>query len=324
MKLLLKISLLLLVATIFASYRHQMEVAREGNHNDTVPQNSIYHWKTVFDVDSAENSFLKKHGIDRIYLRMFDVATEQNLISGDKEVVPIATTRFDSPVPSGIEIVPVTYITLDALKGMSGRESEFAALIVERLLVMASYNKCGEIKEVQFDCDWTRNTKESYSKLCRAAKDSLHSKGIELSITVRLHQLDETPPPADRGVLMIYNTGALKDPCTNNSILHIDDVEPYMKPRKYAIPLDYAYPNFSWGVKFNRGKFSSIVSYDDHNISGNEYIRYERASTYMILLTKKLIEENFGKPERGNILYHLDYSQLKNYTDDEISEIFSF
>lgn len=311
------------LAIIFclAGCGNERNSAPDSHSEEPIKHNSIYYWKTVFEIDSTEQAFIQKHNIDRIYLRMFDVATEPDFLNGTSQIVPIATTRFESRIPNDVEIVPVTYITLDALRAMAGREPEFASLIVERLLVMSSYNECGEIKEIQLDCDWTSTTKKSYDKLCKAVKDSLSAKDVELSITVRLHQLQETPPPADKGVLMLYNTGALKNPETYNSILHIDNVKPYVKQKQYAIPLDYAYPVFGWGVKFEKNRFVSIVSYDDKNISNDENIRYERPKPEEILEVKTLVEQNLGKPASGNILYHLDDSQLKNYTDHEISQI---
>ena len=321
MKLLFKISMAVVTATLLVGC---WDRTRPGNDEVPTPQNSIYHWKTVFDIDSAEMSFLRKHEIGRIYLRMFDVALEYDFLNKTPDIVPIATTRFASPIPDGIEIVPVTYITLDALRAMEGRESEMASVITERLLAMSRHNRCGCIKEIQFDCDWTAGTKKTYINLCKTAKDSLNSMGIELSLTVRAHQLKETPPPADRGVLMLYNTGALKNPKTSNSILNYCDIEPYFHPWKYPIPLDYAYPAFGWGVKFADNMFVSIVPYECDSVSNNEHIRYERPSADEVLSVKELAEKNLGKPSRGNILYHLDYSQIKYYTDDEISEILSF
>ena len=321
MKHIVKVLFPLIVVSVFIGCGNGGNSTVTNNVIDSIKRNSVYYWRTVFDIDSTELSFLQKHDIGRIYLRMFDVATEPDFLNGTSQVVPIATTQFVSPIPRNVEIVPVTYITLDALRAMVGRESEFASLIVERLLAMSSYNECGDINEIQLDCDWTSTTKDSYSKLCKVVRDSLSTKGMELSITVRLHQLQETPPPANKGVLMLYNTGALKSSETYNSILHIDDVEPYIKRKKYEIPLDYAFPVFGWGVKFENNKFVSIVSYESKDISNNENIRYERPTPTEILEVKQLVEENLGKPSSGNILYHLDYSQLKNYTDDEISQI---
>lgn len=285
--------------------------------------NSIYYWRTMFDIDSTEMSFLHKHNIKRLYLRMFDVAIEYNHETGKPDVVPIATTKFISPIPEGIEIVPVTYITTDALRAMEGKEQEFASLITERLLAMCSYNECGTIRELQLDCDWTKTTKESYNKLCVAVHEILQNDDIGLSATIRLHQLCETPPPVDRGVLMLYNTGALKNRDTRNSILDIDDVRPYIKKKKYPLNLDFAYPAFGWGVKFEGDEFVAIVSMDS-TLHGNENIRYERASPAEIMAVKALVEEKMGKPSRGNILYHLDNVQLNKYSEDEISTILSY
>jgi hypothetical protein len=321
MKYLSKFLFTLLAITALAGCVGEKGVSANYEVPEESQRNSMYYWKTVFELDSAELSFLQKHSIKRLYLRMFDVATEPDVLNGGVEIVPIATTKFVSSVPDGVEIVPVAYITIDALRAMAGMETKFASLIVERLLAMASYNKCGKINELQLDCDWTSNTKDIYSGLCETVKDSLDSKGIELSITVRLHQMQETPPPADRGVLMLYNTGALKSPNTCNSILHCDDVKPYLEQMKYEIPLDYAYPVFGWGVKFVNNRFSSIVSDGHGELSDNESVRYERAAPDEILEVKDLVEQNFGKPASGNILYHLDDKQLKNYTDDEISQI---
>ena len=291
---------------------------------DFVKQNSMYYWKTTFDLDSTERAFLEEHNIKRLYVRMFDVALEPDYLNGSPEIVPIATTKFVSEIPAGVEIVPVAYITIDALRAMHGQESEYATLIVERLLAMASFNKCGDIREIQLDSDWTESTRNSYHSLCEIVKSELSAHNIMLSLTIRLHQMRETPPPADRGVLMLYNTGALKDPNTHNSILSIEDVKPYLSEIEYPLPLDYAYPVYGWGVKFSDNKFVSIVTTEDVQIKENEHIRYERPQVSEIVEVKELVEKSFGKPVSGNILYHLDSKQLKNYTSDEIDKILTY
>jgi hypothetical protein len=255
---------------------------------------------------------------------MFDVSIQRNHAKNANEIIPIATTEFELPVPDGIEVVPVTFITIEALRQMRGEEAKYAEMIVERLLAMCSYNKCGKISEMQFDCDWTSSTKDTYVNLCKAAKRLLEAKDIDLSITVRLHQLTESAPDVDRGVLMLYNTGAFKNFDTRNSILDIRDAKIYLKKLKYQIPLDYAYPAFGWGVKFRDKKFVSIVPESDTATDENEYIRYERPSAESILEVKKLVEGQLGKPYSGNILYHLDNKQLNNYTDNEIDQIIAY
>ena len=286
--------------------------------------NAIYYWRTTFELTAADKAFLQHHDVRRIYLRMFDVAAELNLDNDTYEAVPIATTRFDSEIPDNIEIVPTVYITLDALRAMQGEEAKYAELLVERLRAMASYNSCGKIREMQFDCDWTASTRASYAELCSAACERLRPDTIALSATIRLHQLAEEAPPVDYGVLMLYNTGALKNLDTRNSILDINDVRPYLRKRKYDVPLDYAYPVFGWGVKFHDGAFQRIVSRSEsESLDDGDTIRLERPTADEILAVKALVEKELGTPLRCNILYHLDNEQLKYYTENEIAEIYA-
>ncbi len=323
MKYLSRLILLLFAAIAMANcgQRGKMSIAEA---NDVAKHNSIYHWKSTFEPNSAELAFLQQHNIARIYLKLFDVATEYNFLSNSSDIVPIATTKFVSAIPEGVEIVPVVYITIDALRAMVGKESEFANLIIERSVAMCNHNKLGVIRELQLDCDWTSTSKGIYCNLCKLVKKSLEAKNIALSITVRLHQLTETPPMADSGVLMLYNTGVLTNSKTRNSILDIKDAKPYIRIKKYPIPLNYAYPAFGWGVKFENGKFHSIVAENAQPASENECIRTERPTFAEIIAVKKLVEKRLGKPAGGNILYHLDNVQLKNYTDDEIAQIFAY
>ena len=321
MKRICNLALLLIALALTLSCEHKKlsdsSCSRES-------QNSIYHWKTTFELDSTEVAFIGRHNIERIYIKMFDVSVEHNFISSDYDPVPIATTKFVSAVPEGVEVVPVVYVTIEALRVMEGSEAHFGQIIVERAMAMCNYNNLGSISCLQIDCDWTGSTKKSYDKLCAAAAKALKSQDKQLSVTIRLHQLSESAPPADCGVLMLYNTGALKNPKTRNSILDIADAKPYLKSGSYPLPLAYAYPAFGWGVKFKDGKFEAIVSEDVKAEGKGATIRRERASAAEILEVKTLVESALGKPANGNILYHLDDSQLKHYTDDEVLQIFAY
>lgn len=328
-RLLLLCSAVVLLLSMSAS-KHlagQMTGCQQPQHAN--PTNAIYHWKTLFNPSAEELAFLEEHDVGRLYIRMFDIApTRDDKVYDYVLPAPIATTRFDAPIPEGIEVIPTTYITLDALRLMEGSEAYYAQLIVDRLLAMASYNECGEISEVQFDCDWTESTFDIYTALTANAKSYLNDQGIELSITIRVHQVDDYEwPAANRGVVMLYNTGAIKHANTRNSILDVVDVMPYVRNGRNInvdIPLDYAFPTFGWGVKFRNGEFHSIVSDPQSATLGEgETIRGERPTVEEVLTVKELFVKAFGEPYQSNIIYHLDNEELKNYTNDEISQIFS-
>lgn len=296
-----------------------------GSKRETMePTNAIYHWKGVYNPTAEERAFMESHNIGRLYIRLFDIAAEYNTVEQFMEAVPIATTRFDATVPYDIEVIPVTYITVEGLRQMEGSENLYAELIIDRIMAMASYNELGTIKEIQYDCDWTKSTRHIFFALCENSRTMLNEQGIKLSVTVRLHQMREEAPSADRGVLMLYNTGNLRSTKTRNSILDINDIEPYLKSRNYPFPLDFAYPTFGWGVVFKDGRFSHLVTnYDSVELGDGETLRVERPTVKEILEVKNRVTKAFGKPCQSNIIYHLDSNQLNNYTDDEINEIFA-
>ena len=70
-------------------------------------------------------------------------------------------------------------------------------------------------------CELSMSRKEDFTYLCSMLRKVIASKqlDIKLSGTIRLHQLEEAEYPFDSGVLMMYNTGAIKNNLTKNSIL---------------------------------------------------------------------------------------------------------
>lgn len=198
--------------------------------------NGVYYWKTTLRPDSSLYAFIRRHDVGRIYLRVFDVTANDGRGYGEEAVVPNATLRFviDEPwaewtdsVPSET-FTPTVFITLDAMKAMAGHEGEWADKIVTRALNICSYNKLPRVEGLQLDCDWTPSTETSYFALCDSAGALLRHKlpDAKLSSIIRLHQLARKAPPADYGVLMVYNTGSFDNPDERNSIIDIETVRP--------------------------------------------------------------------------------------------------
>lgn len=309
-------------------------VARIDSHDKT---RGIYHWKTTFDLTEKDKAFMKDHQITQLYVRMFDVGIEDNWDSGSGEVVPLGTTVFKCPVPEGCHVIPTVYITLDALKAYKGREPELADLIVERVYAMASWNDLGEIKEIQYDCDWTAGTRPLFERLCEHTRKQIAGKGAILSGTIRLHQIEEAYYPFDKGVVMIYNTGSLKDASATNSILHYDDVSKYLsvekrinkflKARNENCPvIEIAYPTYSWGVVYDyfEKTFKRLVSSkDEYEGHWSEYVRWETSEITEIIKVKGLVDKTIGRAGHGNVIYHLDSDNLTKYNYDEIENIYN-
>ena len=255
--------------------------------------NAVYYWKTVFHLGEEERRFIKEHDVERMYLRMFDVDITSTSESDAEAIIPIATTIFKDSIPKGVEIVPTIFITVDAIKKMIGQNlstDQLSSKILRRVLNMADYNDLGSVREIQLDCDWTAATQRGYFDLCKEIKSEAGNHGISVSSTIRLHQLQSDPPPVDQGVLMLYNTGYFKVPGKRNSILGYDDVKQYLKGRKidYPIPLDFAYPAYSWGVWFRDGVFMSLLHHSD--FSDQEYFKDNNGDGIYTVLKNCLID----------------------------------
>jgi hypothetical protein len=263
-------------------------------------------------------------------------------------LIPIGTTQFQSKVPENLEVIPTVYITYESLRQLDEMGfydyKSYVDRILKRIESMSSYYELPNVKEVQFDCDWTQSTRWTYKHICEYAKEKLNAKGLKFSITLRLHQMrDDYTMPADRGVLMLYNTGSFKNPNTVNSILTYNDAEPYIRSHSIPYPVDYAYPTYSWSLLYRNNEFKCIIRNIDLNdevlyekIDYNKYrvtrpvtvgdvslekgdvIRHETSEFKEIERVKSDLSRRHNMKNSRQIIYHLDSTNLSNYTDDEI------
>ena len=317
----------------------------------------IYHWKTTYDPSEWELRWMEEHRVDRLYIKFFDVAPGAENGYPEWAMVPVATTKFAQPLPHDMEVIPVVYITIDAIRALAESYDygkNYADLLVKRIEEMMNEHYDGNYKEVQLDCDWTSSTEYTYFWFCQEVRELLHKRGITLSGTVRLHQLrlleqpdkkeDEKSEiyvsdmfdterdgvPFDRSLLMLYNTGRLQDSKTRNSILDHNDAKPYLAQySQHELPnCDVAYPVYGWGVEFDKnGTFVRLIN--SHAVSGQRLalagsgatIREEWGEPAEITKTQKALPKL--DKEHTTILFHLDSLNLSKYSHDEIEAMYS-
>lgn len=306
----------------------------------------IYYWKTDFRITPSDSAFLAAHRIDRIYLRFFDVVLANKAITGYEGAIPNATAVFSSPQPEGIEIVPVVFVTLEALKDMtfSGKTDAVAEKLVTRIDAMCRANGIGPVREVQLDCDYTERTEKGYFALCHSLREKLAGKNIALSSTLRLHQLRDAAPPVDAVTLMLYNTDNFRRPDVGNSILNPETVKAYLKG-DYRLPASVALPVYSWGIWMRDGQFRSIlhksefgdtllyrpeagnryVVRKDHIVEGHDIltgdvIRLETSPYDVVSLVREYALSHLKT--RSIVLYHLDSLCLSAYSSEQIESLY--
>ena len=238
---------------------------KQKSQDESLEQcNSVYYWRTDLRLDSTERAFLSQYNINKVYCRYFDVVMNDDAT----EPSPNATISFSDTLSAGIELIPTIYITEDC---MHKPHKDLAKKIVDRILQMNETNDISNVREIQIDCDYTSKSRQTYYKFLEEVRNQLSSKKYQLSTTIRLHQLSMPAPPADYGVLMVYNTGNPLKWQERNPILDYRDVYPYLsRLDDYPLPLATA-------EKERKNLSNSIITYhlDKDNINRYKPETYE-------------------------------------------------
>jgi hypothetical protein len=224
------------------------------------PVKSIYYWKTTWQTDSTTRQKLQDLHMQRMYLRLFDA----DIAEPGGSPVPVAFLQLRQPLVPGVQYVPVVYITQRALHGLTqGGGAKLGRQIATMVQAWCTDNGV-TTDELQLDCDWTQQTRATYFALLQAVRQHPFTKGKILSCTIRLHQIKYAArtgvPAVDKGLLMCYNMGNLKQYGPHNSILDIAEAQKYLATLgAYPLPLDVALPLFSWCIRFHNKQFAGIL-----------------------------------------------------------------
>ena len=278
---------------------------------------AVYYWSTVLDVDTVKQAFLSAHGVRRMYVRYFDV------VQGDGgRPVPNATLRFKTAVPEGLEVVPTVYIVNEC---MAGDTAGLARKVLRRVVRMSETNGVKGVSDVQIDCDWTRRTRSRYFGFLRTLVALAGSEGIDVSVTIRLHQLSESPPPVKRGVLMMYNTGDFTDFACQKPILDMADAAPYLRRLAgYRLPLASAYPIYSWRILFRGGKYVGIMHRDDDlPVLPDDTIVERTPSVGDILDAAQAVAARRRDAVQEVILFDLSNRNITRYNPEDYEKIYN-
>ena len=313
---------------------------------------AFYHWQTKLQLSPLENSYIDSLHIKRLYIKFFDVDQSD----GPEKTKAMAQLKANHFKKKNIEIVPTVFITNRTLYNLNeGDLDQLAKQIYTKIKTLRNSFDESPLNEIQIDCDWSLKTKDNYFFLLRQLRKQFESKETTLSATIRLHQIkffEKTGvPPIDRGMLMFYNMGELSSPTTSNSIIDLKLAEAYLSRfSDYPIQLDIALPIFSWGVLFRDEKmiklFNNLEATDlidssrFHKAFQNQYkvikstylqcyylyegdrIRLEQSPISTVKAAAKKLA-TLNKAQQLTVsLYHLDTMTLKNYSYDQLQEVY--
>lgn len=241
---------------------------------------AFYYWRTVFQLSEAERRALAEHRIERIYLRMFDIAWQDERVELVGKVAPgDDATRAQLPLDergAPLELVPVVFVRVEVLRQLSDEaRAELAGELWRE--VKARAERLGFApRELQLDCDWTDGTREAFFALTREVK---RQSGLTLSATIRLHQVKYRErtgvPPVERGMLMFYNMGKITAEAGSRSIFDPEAASRYVsRVGEYPLPLDVALPIWSWTVHVRDGQVLDVLqSTDPAELEGVAFLK---------------------------------------------------
>ncbi|MEO6722636.1 MAG: hypothetical protein ABIN67_19860 [Ferruginibacter sp.] len=310
---------------------------------------AFYHWKSTVKLTSREMQALDSLHVNTLYVKLFDVDWDE----ATHQPIPAAKLSTTSkPQLSKYQIIPVVFITNECLLRIDSSQANTLANKIHKLIKdLCMLNQIDSIMEIQIDCDWTASTREKYFSILQSIKRL--NTGITLSATIRLHQVKFVSksgvPPIDKGLLMCYNMGNLKNAATKNSIIETKELKKYIgNLQYYPLPLDVALPLFEWKVLFRNNVYMGLIEalpdktltpsfcrqianrtellkdtlLQGYELKKGDVLRSEKSNIEDVLATAREINIQLKNTEVSVSLYHLDSVTLNKYTTHELESIY--
>jgi hypothetical protein len=223
------------------------------------PARAFYFWKTSWAPNPAFDAAIAEGRINKLYIRFFDVRWSPE--AGEPR--PVSPLRVSGPLPA-VEIIPVVYLVNEVFQHVRYEQVEdLASRVLSKVDQMAASEHM-HVAQLQLDCDWSDSTRRNYFHFADLLHRRLKARHVELSSTIRLHQIkyaDRTGvPPVDRGMLMFYNFGRIAAERPRSSIFNEKDAALYSPfISGYHLPLDISLPLFSWVVHSRNGHVLGLL-----------------------------------------------------------------
>ncbi len=314
-------------------------------NNDITP--AFYHWQTALHLSPSEKNYLSALAVEQLYVKFFDVDWDETAV----QPVPLAV--LEKKDWANKALIPTIFITNRTFQRLPTDQLEWLSTRVREKIDELSSGLT--IKEIQFDCDWTAATREKYFSFLKVFKEKIEKRGIDLSATIRLHQIrdfQETGvPPVDRGMLMFYNTGDVESWQEENSILNLKAANDYLSAtQRYPLPLDLALPIFSWGVLFRDAKMIGLLNnlraealsdttrflkmapnrfrvkkstyLNASYLYEGDWIRTESVDSALLLEAALLLQKKLKFSKCSIAFYHLDTATIKHFPYEKLEKIY--
>ena len=257
-----------------------------------------YYWRNSNFVTTSEKSFLRQHGVQKLYAKCLDIDWDEVSQAHPLTITPVHDMayglKYDDSIT--IQVIPVVFITNKTFRYTdSAAIPLLAARILRKCLpgfdkLAVPHNWLGRPYavpvEIQFDCDWSATTRDKYFFFLQEIRRQLAGRAVTISATIRLHQYKYPGktgvPPVDRGMLMVYNVEKLTGYASTNSIFDYKKAKTYfVNSKPYPLALDIALPAYSWGIIFRQGKFLQIENnLNKDTLQKSAFLRHTQGNTW--------------------------------------------
>ncbi len=323
-----------------------------SNHKIEKLERAFYFWKSNSSLSANELQRCDSLAVKKIYIKFFEVNFNKN-----RGNFPEAKTewwgRYDE-TNKGKEVVPTVYLRNIVFLQSSKEDLDVLVDNVNFLISKIQNEKFAEgilVNEFQMDCDWTLKSRDNYFYFLKKLKVI---SGKKISCTLRLYPFKYRDkmgiPPVDKVMLMCYN---LLNPIENpnkNTILDLQELKEYLKSNeKYPLHLDVVLPVYAWAQVYHNELFSEVIYSNFKNLKSilkeekpfwynvtkdtsinSTYLRVGDKIKYEAMNVKKLSEaigllkKYIDFDEMATVaLFHLDENQLNNYSNEELTSIYT-
>jgi hypothetical protein len=340
--------LVLLFLTVLSSCHH--------NKIENI-ERAFYYWKSKeYGLNDDESKWFDTLNVKKLYVKFFEVKYDEAMGN-----IPISKNRLyiynykkkDEEINNNV--VPTVFIKNDVF--IKSSKSEIDTLISNVEFLIKKYKKerfstkNNEIKEIQFDCDWTLKSKENYFYFLREFQKK---SNIDLSCTLRLYPYKYRTkmgiPPVKKVTLMCYNLIQPFENKSKNSILDIDELKSYLTvDEKYPLHMDIALPIFSWCHHYQYDQFQGFTNLKAEDLKKiatkksdlwyeitkdsvinevyyrqGDKIKFEEVNENTVEDVVKILKGKvrFDK-ECTVILFHLDSDNLKSYNYEALDKFYT-
>lgn len=268
----------------------------------------FYYWKSVYQLDNITQKMLHETNATRLYVKYFDVVWKNGVVQ------PASTIHFQSVMDTSLQIIPVIYIQNQVFSNLKDTGVTQLVNHIASLIDQINHSNNLKIKTLQFDCDWTLETRDNYFHFLELVQKKIR---IPLSATIRLHQIKYASktgiPPVDKGVLMYYNMGKITTDRRNSIYDRAIGLKyiPYLA--SYNLPLDIALPIFHWGVQMRDNKVVNVIGR-----LGNEQLASEKAFS---IKNNQIFQCDKAGFYFGRYWRKLDSVKVENITGRNLSEM---